>query len=90
MSTTQSADLTLHLLLAIALAVFVLWWCVKPTLTPVPIRVPKRARGLHPHTPDHCPTCCHVAPPPTQLAHYRQPGVLPWPQRKDPRGAKKK
>jgi hypothetical protein len=90
MSTTPSADLTLHLLLAIALAVFVLWWCVKPTLTPVPIRVSKRARALHPHTPDDCPTCRPAAPPPTQPAHYRQPGVLPRPQRKYPRGAKKK
>jgi hypothetical protein len=90
MPTTPSVHLTLDLLLAIAWAFFMIWWCLKLAPMPSPFRASKRARVLHPHTPDHCSVCRHAAPAPSSLAHYRKPGVLPWRQRKDPRGKKKK
>ena len=90
MYTTPSAHLTFHLLLAITLAFFILWWCVKLAPTSPPLQAPKRARVLHLHTPDHCRACHYAVPAPLHLAHYRKPGVLPWRQRKDPRGTKKK
>ena len=89
MPATSSVHLSLYRLFATAMAFFIIWWCLKPPPTPPPVRALKRARAMHPHTPDHCSVCRHAAPAPSCRARYRKPGVLPWRQRKDPRGKKK-
>src|SRR5512136_2248514 len=71
------------------LAVRRLWHA---THSPVPAALPSPTRPtprpLKPRTPRDCPLCGH--PHPTPLGgHVRQAGVLPWSERKSPRGKRK-
>jgi len=64
-------------------------------LTPRPLKptsassdLGELGRAVEPRTPRDCPLCGH--PHPTPLGgHVRQAGVLPWSERKSPRGKRK-
>jgi transposase-like protein len=66
-----------------------LWRATRP---PVAVAVsspqPKTPRPLKPRTPNDCPVCGRPHPTPL-VGHVRQPGVLPWCERKSSRGRPK-
>ena len=60
----------------------------QPTLVPRSAPKRKTPRPLKPRTPNDCPVCGR--PHPTPLwGNVRKPGVLPWSERKSPRGKPK-